>query len=200
MATGSIIVHEPDYSDIVRRPLEAAHCALVMVDIQEKLLPAILEKERLLRNAQLLVRLASIMNIPVVVTTQYTRGLGATVPEISSLLPDANVIDKLSFSCFGQDQFCSTIKALPKERNTLLVCGMETHICVLQTVMGALSRGYTVNIAADAVGSRTELNWKLGLDRMKDARAVISSTEMIIYELLRASGTPEFKEMLKYLK
>jgi nicotinamidase-related amidase len=200
MATGNIIVSETDYAGIARRPLEAAHCALAVIDIQEKLLPPIFEKERLLRNAQMLVRLANVMHLPVLVTTQYTRGLGAIVPEIASLLPDAKTIDKLSFGCFGHDEFCSAVKQLPRQRNTLLVCGMEAHICVMQTVLGALNRGYVVHVAADAISSRTELNWKLGLDRMNSAGTVISSTEMMIYELLGASGTPAFKEMLPHLK
>ena len=85
-------------------------------------------------------------------------------------------------------------------RNTLLLCGMETHICVMQTALGALNQGLNVHIAADAVSSRTELNWKLGLERMKEAGAVISSTEMMIYELMGRSGSSAFKEILPYLK
>lgn len=175
------------------------HCALLVIDIQEKLLPPIFEKDRLVRNSQLLVRLAKILSLPIVVTTQYSRGLGAVVPEIASLLPELQPLDKMEFGCFGNSEFCSNIASL-KERSTLLLCGMETHICVLQTAMGALNEGRSVHIAADAVSSRTELNWKLGLERMRDAGAVISSTEMMIYELLHKSGTPQFKEMLKYLK
>ncbi len=200
MATGSIVVTEPEYSEITRRPLKADHCALVVVDIQEKLLPPIFEKERLVRNSQLLIRLANILEIPALTTTQYARGLGSIVPEIAELLPHKDFMDKTTFGCFGSDQFCSAVKALPGKRNTLLVCGMETHICVMQTVMGALEKGYLVHVAADAVSSRTELNWKIGLERMRSAEAVISSTEMMIYELLRASNTPAFKEMLQYLK
>jgi nicotinamidase-related amidase len=200
MATGNIFVTEPDYAEIARRPLDPAQCALVVIDIQGKLLPPIFEKERLLRNSQLLVRLANILHLPVLVTTQYTRGLGSVVPEIASVLPDAKVIDKTSFSCFGDEGFCSTLKELPRQRKTLLVCGMEAHICVMQTVLGALSRQYMVHVPADAVSSRTELNWKIGLDRMKSAGAVISSTEMIIYELLGVSGSPAFKEMLPHLR
>lgn len=200
MATGNIIVTEPDYSDVARRPLNPQNCALVVIDIQQKLLPPMFEKDRLLRNAQLLIRLAGILHLPVVVTTQYARGLGSIVPEIASLLPEAKAIDKLAFGCFGHEEFCSAMKELPRQRKTLLVCGMETHICVMQTVLGALNRDYAVHVAADAVGSRTELNWKIGLDRMESAGAVISSTEMIIYELLGASGTPAFKAMLPFLK
>jgi len=189
-----------DAAEVSRRPLEAVRCALVVVDIQEKLLPPIFNKETLVKNSQLLVRLAKILSIPVMVTTQYTKGLGAVVPEIASLLTDVPAIDKLEFSCFGSDQFRRGLKSLPGNRNTALLCGMETHICVMQTALGALNEGYLVHVASDAVGSRAEWNWTIGLDRMKAAGAVISSTEMMMYELLRCSGTPQFKELLPYLK
>ena len=189
-----------DTGDIARRPLEADQCALVVVDIQEKLLPPIFNKEQLVRNSQLLVRLAKILSIPITLTTQYCKGLGATVPEIVSLLNGTQPIDKLEFGCFGSDAFRSALRALPGNRNTVLLCGMETHICVMQTALGALNQGYLVHVASDAVGSRAEWNWKVGLDRMRDAGAVISSTEMMMYELLRCSGTPAFKELLPYLK
>jgi nicotinamidase-related amidase len=189
-----------DATEVARRPLESNRCALVVVDIQEKLLPPIFNKETLVKNSQLLVRLAKILSIPVMVTTQYTKGLGAVVPEIASLLADVPPIDKLEFSCFGSDQFHSGLKSLPGNRNTVLLCGMEAHICVMQTALGALNEGYLVHVASDAVGSRAEWNWKIGLDRMKAAGAVISSTEMMMYELLRCSGTPQFKELLPYLK
>jgi nicotinamidase-related amidase len=187
------------YSEIARRPLQADDCVLAVIDIQERLLPPIQEKERLIRNSQLLIRLATILSLPVVVSTQYAKGLGPTVPAILSLLPDAKPVDKLEFGCFGNGEFCSAISVLAG-RNTLLLCGMETHICVMQTALGALNQGLNVHVAADAVGSRTELNWKLGLERMREAGAVISSTEMMTYELLGKSGSPAFKEMLQYIK
>ncbi len=189
-----------DYAEIALRPLIAEQCALIVVDMQEKLLPPIWEKERLVRNAQLLIRLAGILKIPAIVTTQYAKGLGNTVPEIASMLPETPAIDKLMFSCFGSDVFCSLLKRLPGQRTTVLLCGMETHICVMQTALGALRDGYLVHVASDAVSSRTELNWRVGLDRMRAAGAILSSTEMIIYELLRSSGAPAFREMLPYLK
>ena len=187
-------------SDIARRPLLPEECALLVIDIQEKLLPPIFNKDALVRNAQLLIRLANILELPTLVSTQYTRGLGPTVPEIASLLSLPHPIDKLEFSCFSNDQFCGSMKSLPGNRNTLLLCGMETHICVMQTALGALNRGFLVHVASDAVGSRTESNWSVGLKRMEAAGALISSTETIIYELLRASGTPAFKAMLPHLK
>ena len=198
--TGSIARIETDYEEMARRPLEADQCALIVVDMQEKLLPPIWEKERLLRNVQLLIRLAGILKIPALVTTQYAKGLGNTVPEIASMLPDSPPIDKLMFSCFGSDVFASLLKRLPGQRTTVLLCGMETHICVMQTALGALREGYLVHVASDAVSSRTELNWRIGLERMRAAGAILSSTEMMIYELLRSSGAPAFQELLPYLK
>lgn len=189
-----------DLTDIARQPLEVTQCALVVVDIQEKLLPPIFNKDALVKNSQLLIRLAKILSIPMMVTTQYKRGLGETVPEIASLLDGVSFVDKLEFSCFGSDTFRSGLKSLPGDRNTVLLCGMESHICVMQTALGALNEGYLVHVASDAVGSRAEWNWKIGLDRMKAAGAVISSTEMMMYELLRCSGTPQFKELLPHLK
>ena len=168
MSSGSMlgtIPVETDYAEMARRPLEAGQCALIVVDMQEKLLPPIWEKERLV-----------------------------------SMLPDTPSIDKLMFSCFGSDVFCSLLKRLPGQRTTILLCGMETHICVMQTALGALRDGYLVHVAADAVSSRTELNWRIGLDRMRAAGAIVSSTEMMIYELLRSSGAPAFREMLPHLK
>jgi nicotinamidase-related amidase len=191
---------DTEYAELARRPLEAEQCALIVVDMQEKLLPSIWEKERLVRNVQLLIRMAGILKIPALVTTQYAKGLGNTVPDIASLLPGSPPIDKLMFSCFGSDVFCSLLKRLPGPRTTVLLCGMETHICVMQTAMGALREGYLVHVASDAVSSRAELNWRVGLDRMRAAGAILSSTEMMIYELLRSSGAPAFRELLPYLK
>jgi len=199
-ALGNVSTVVADYAETARRPLEADQCALIVVDIQEKLLPPIWEKERFVRNAQLLIRLAGILKIPTLATTQYSKGLGNTVPEIASLLPDTPTLDKLTFSCFGSDVFCSLLKRLPGPRTTVLLCGMETHICVMQTALGALREGYLVHVASDAVSSRTEMNWRIGLERMRAAGAILSSTEMMIYELLRSSGAPAFKELLPYLK
>lgn len=199
--------------EAARRALDPTECALIVIDIQEKLLPPIFERERVVKNSQLLIRAAGILNIPTIATTQYAKGLGETVSEVKSLLPN-EPIDKQMFSCFGSDAFCSALKGVPHvsrglrdvglrvlgKRNTLLLCGMESHICVAQTALAALREGHLVHVASDAVSSRTEWNWKVGLDRMRAAGAVISSTEMIIYELLRSSGTEEFKKMLGYLK
>src|ERR1700720_392796 len=199
-AIGNVSTLTTEYSEIARRPLEANLCTLVVIDIQEKLLPPIFQKEQLIKNSQLLIRLAGILKMPILMTTQYAKGLGGTVSDIASLLPETEAIDKQMFSCFGSDVFCSLLKRLPGNRNTLLLCGMERHICVTQTALAALREGYIVHVASDAVSSRTEWNWKIGLERMRAAGAVISSTEMMIYEMLRSSDAPAFKELLPYLK
>jgi nicotinamidase-related amidase len=189
-----------DYAEVVRQPLEAERCALLVVDIQEKLLPPIFQKEQLVRNSKLLIRAADALKIPAIMSTQYSRGLGKTVPEVASLLPQTEAIDKDQFSCFGSEVFCTLLKRLPGNRNTLLLCGMESHICVTQTALAALREGYLVHVPSDAVSSRTEWNWKIGLERMRAAGAVISSTEMMIYELMRSSSSPAFKALLPHLK
>src|SRR5579859_3951828 len=189
-----------DYAEMARRPLEADQCALIVIDIQQKLLPPIFQKEQLVHNSQLLIRAAGILKIPALVSTQYAKGLGGTVPEVASLLAGTEAADKTLFSCFGSEVFCSLLKRLPGQRTTLLLYGMESHICVTQTALAALRDGYLVHVASDAVSSRSEWNWKIGLDRMRAAGAVISSTEMMIYELMRASSSAAFRELLPHLK
>src|SRR5208283_243769 len=196
----STVAASTNSAEAARRPLDAAQCALIVVDIQEKLLPHIFNKENVVKNSQLLIRLARTLSIPAMVATQYSKGLGATVPEIAALLACVRTIDRLEFGCFGNEEFSSGLKKLPGNRNTVLLCGVEAHICVTQTALGALNGGYLVHVASDAVGSRSEWNWKIGLDLMRFVFAVISSTEMMMYELLRCSGTPQFKELLPYIK
>jgi len=197
---GTITPETSDYAEIARRPLNPDQCALIVIDIQEKLLAPIFEKERLVRNSQLLIRLAGILKIPTLLSTQYSKGLGNTIPEVASLLPEARPVEKVAFSCFGSDVFCSAVKRLPGNRNTLVLCGMESHICVAQTALAALRQGYLVHVASDAVSSRTEWNWKVGLERMRSAGAIISSTEMVVYEALGSAGTSDFKAMLQYIR
>ncbi|MCU1296594.1 MAG: isochorismatase hydrolase [Acidobacteriaceae bacterium] len=199
-ALGNITPLSSDTAEMARRSLDANHCALLVVDIQERLLPPIFQKEQLVKNSQLLIRAAGILKIPVLATTQYAKGLGSTVPEIASLLPETEPIDKQTFSCFGSDAFCSMLKRLRGNRTTVLLCGMESHICVMQTALGALREGYMVHVASDAVSSRTEWNWKIGLNRMAAAGAIISSTETMVYELMKSSGSQAFKELLPHLK
>jgi len=180
--------------------LKSEELVILVIDPQEKLHPKIFEHERVTRNCNLLIHLAQVTGIPLVVTTQYEKGLGGIVDEIKSVLPDMGFIDKVEFGCFNNQVFAERIKDLGSSRNTLILCGIESHICVTQTALGALEKGYIVHVASDAVSSRTAWNWQVGLDRMKESGATISSTEMIIYEVLGRSDSPEFKAMLPHLR
>jgi nicotinamidase-related amidase len=172
--------------------------ALVVVDLQAKLVPAIHDRARILQNSALLLRLARILQIPTLLTSQYRKGLGPVLPEIQELAPEAPLLDKTSFGCFGDAGFTQALQSI--DRRQLLVCGVEAHICVAQTVLAGLERGYTVHVVSDAVGARTAENRAIGLARMERQGAVLSSAEMAIYELLGRSDAPAFKEMLPYLK
>jgi nicotinamidase-related amidase len=179
--------------------LEKQRTALVVVDLQQKLFPAIAESGRVLQNSLLLLRLARVLELPVLLTTQYSKGLGPTLPEVLAEAPGVEPLDKVSFGCFGSEAFPARLGALDG-RDQLLVAGIESHICVAQTVLGALERGYAVHVAGDAVGSRTEANRQIGLSRMERAGAWISSAEMAAYELLARSDGRAFKLMLPYFK
>ena len=179
--------------------LDPKRVVLVVVDLQEKLLPAIHERERILRNSLLLLRLAHVLEFPVILTTQYRKGLGAIVPEVTLAAPAIAPLDKVAFGCFGSAEFEARIAQFAG-RDQLLVAGIESHICVAQTVLGALTKAFTVHVAADAVGSRTAENRAIGLRRMEAAGAVVTSTEMAIYELLGRSDADAFKAMLPHLR
>jgi len=172
---------------------------LVVVDLQTKLVPAVVDHERLVKNGVLLLRLARALELPVVLTTQYRKGLGPALPEVLAEAPGIEPVDKVSFGCFGDERFRDRLRSLAG-RDQLLVAGVESHICVAQTVLGALETGYQVHVASDAVSSRSEDNHRVGLARMERAGALLSSTEMAAYELLERSDGEAFKKMLPYFK
>lgn len=179
--------------------LQQERVLLLVVDLQQKLMPAIFERERVQRNAVLLLRLAETLQLPAVLTTQYAAGLGPTVPEVLAAAPGHEPVDKTSFGCFGSAEFLERLNG-HQGRDQLLVAGVESHVCVTQTVLAALGRGFQVHVAADATSSRREADWRLGLRRMEHAGAVVSSAEMATYELLGRADTPEFKRLLPYLR
>ncbi|MEO8362057.1 MAG: hydrolase [Vicinamibacteria bacterium] len=178
--------------------LTSANAALVVVDLQERLVPAIHEHDRVISNSQLMLRAATVLDLPVFATTQYKKGLGSTCAAIAELLGAIEPIDKMSFSCFGSPEFSQALEA--STRRTLILCGVEAHICVLQTGLDALARGYDVHVMTDAVSSRNPQNAELGRRRLEACGAVMSCTEMAIYEMLGVSGTPAFKAMLPSFK
>jgi nicotinamidase-related amidase len=182
-----------------RKLIQPSSTALVVIDLQEKLLPAIHGREEIVENTQKLLHLARALGLKTLVTTQYRKGLGEIVPEIQDLLGSA-AQDKVSFGCLGDDPFRKTLGETLPPGGALLLAGVESHICVMQSALGALDQGYDVHIVSDAIGSRSPANRDLGIERMRDAGAIITSTEMAIYELLSNSRRPEFKQMLPYLK
>lgn len=178
--------------------LDANNAALLIIDIQERLAAVMDKKDLVVRNTLHLVELAKMQSIPVVVTEQYPRGLGKTLPEIVSALPAYLPIEKVSFNCCGEASFNEQIKRLGKKK--LIVTGMETHICVLQTSLGLLQAGFDVHLVTDAVCSRTKANWRAGLEFIRDAGGVITCTETVLFQLLGVAGTPEFKAISNRIK
>ncbi|GAB4139866.1 MAG: hydrolase [Planctomycetaceae bacterium] len=168
---------------------------LLIVDVQEKLIPHIPVAETLIENCSKLMRAADVLSVPITATEQYPRGLGNTVAEIRDLLPSDNVIpEKLRFSC-AECLNWGTAGGPENDRFQIVVAGMEAHVCVQQTVLDLLANGYRVFVSADAVASRNKVDWKFALQRMADNGATITTTEAILFEWCEVAGTPEFKQI-----
>jgi nicotinamidase-related amidase len=171
--------------------LDRDSAALLVVDIQERLAAVMAEREQVVVNAGHLIAAAKLLGVPVVHTEQYPKGLGPTVPELRAALEPAAAVEKMTFDCCGEPSFAPALGQTG--RSTVIVCGMETHICVLQTVLGLLADGKTVHVAADAVCSRNPENARTALELMRAAGAVVTCTETVMFQLLVRAGTPEFK-------
>jgi len=171
--------------------------ALLIIDIQEKILKVINESELVVENSIKLIKGFQIFKLPVLYTEQYPKGLGPTVIEIKEVLGTSATV-KTTFSCSGADNLFPTL--INSDIKQLVVCGIETHVCVQQTVMDLLENGFQVNVAADAVSSRRDLDHKIALDRMNKLGAEITTTESILFEILEKSGTEEFKAISNLVK
>jgi nicotinamidase-related amidase len=174
--------------------LRRSSTLLVVVDAQEAFRPAVLDFDRVVHNAAVLVRGARILGVPVVVTEQYPKGLGRTVPEVAEHLNGVEPIEKVCFSAAAADGFDTG------GRTQALVCGIESHVCVSQTVHDLLHRGLEVHVARDAVSSRSEENREVGLHKMERAGALVTSVETALFELLGAAGSDEFKAVQGLVK
>jgi nicotinamidase-related amidase len=172
--------------------------ALVLIDVQEKLVPAMHNKEALLDNLKKMVQGARILGLPILLTEQNPAGLGPTVPEIAELLPDEKPVSKFSFSSCGTEQFIEELKAV--KRQNILIVGMEAHVCVYQTAADLVNLNYDVQVVADAVASRTLENKQIGLQKSKAAGAGITSTEIALFELVKIAKGDKFKEIIKIVK
>ncbi|MDG4474718.1 isochorismatase family protein [Thiovibrio frasassiensis] len=180
--------------------LAPEQCALLVVDIQERMMQAIPARDEVVKNAALLMKAANILGVPILATTQYAARIGALLPEIQAELAGVIPLDKLEFGCFANGPIGAAAKRLPKEINTIVVCGVETHICIYQTVAGGLLQGYRMWVPADGVASRVEKNYATGLARISEIGGIVANTEMIIYEWLQKAGTPAFKAILPFIK
>jgi nicotinamidase-related amidase len=171
---------------------------LIIIDIQGNLAQAMFDKENIFDNAVKLIKGFKILNIPLVVTEQIPQKLGKTIPQIAAELDGINPIAKESFSCWNENKFKEQLEALGRRHAVLL--GIETHVCVYQTALDLTSNGYNVHLVSDAVSSRTPENRQIGIDAMKSAGAYITSTEMVLFELLRTAADPKAKELFKIVK
>ncbi|CCQ74395.1 hydrolase [Magnetospira sp. QH-2] len=172
--------------------------ALLVIDIQERLLPTMSDPTSVVENGAKLITAAGLLGVPKLISEQYPKGLGPTVPAITNVLGDAEVRNKISFSC-GRDQgWSEAFTAL--DRSQAIVIGIEAHVCVMQTVADLLDSGVAVFLVADAVSSRRPENHRLACERMARAGAQVVSTEMVLFEWLREAGTPVFKDIQKLLK
>lgn len=169
----------------------------MVVDIQERIVPAMLEGQTVIHNTNILLTLCNKLNIPLIVTEQYPKGLGKTVSEVSDNLGDIAVYEKITYTGYTDD-VKNVLKKLGKKK--VIIAGMETHVCVLQTTRDLLADGYQVFVLGDAVCSRTKENYQNGLSLMSAMGAVVTNTETVVFDILKQAGTPLFKEMSKLVK
>ena len=179
--------------------IDPAGSALVVIDLQERLVPAMSDFEPCAKNAELLINGAGALRLDVIATEQYPKGLGTTLPRFRELLPEnAPVIAKTGFSVFEEPAFRTALAA--RSRRTLVFCGIESHVCVLQSVLDALDRGFEVLLAADAVASRRTADRDLALQAVRAAGATVVSAEAILFMMLRDAKNPAFKAVSKLVK
>lgn len=170
----------------------------LIIDVQERLLPAMWEKETLLKNCLTLVQGLVELQLPLVVTQQYTKGLGETVAEIRSVIPDFLYIEKRDFSCCDEPLVIEKLKQTGAQN--VIICGIESHVCVLQTAVDLKEAGFNPIVVMDAVSSRTAENRELSKERFRFEGIMMTSVESVLFELTRSSAAPEFKAISKLVK
>ncbi len=178
--------------------LRSGAVALVVIDMQTPFVNSVFDPPIVKSKVIKLVNGCKMLNVPIIGTTQYANRMGDIIPELRHLLPSSPAHDKMEFDCCGSEPFLEAVSATGATQ--ILLCGVETHICVCQTALGLLIRGYQVHVATDAVSSRSELDYKIGLDKMTESGVISSCVEMALYEILQAAGSPVFKEVLAIIK
>ena len=172
--------------------------ALIIIDVQEKLFEKVEDKDRIADNICRLIRFANILGIPIILTEQYPEGLGPTIERIRDLIPNVKPIEKIEFSCMASREFRRRLSEINVKN--LVLTGIEAHICVAQTAIEAITSGYKVYVVYDAISSRHREDKAIAIERMKQHGVYMVTSEMLMYEVLRSAGTPEFKEILKLVR
>lgn len=174
--------------------LTPQNAVLVVVDVQEKLMAAMPRRADTVAGVDKLLRAARVLSLPSIVTLQYVKGLGPLCPELAEAAQGATTFEKMTFSCFGAEAFARAINNLRRQR--IILCGVETHVCVQQTAIDLMNAGHFVYVCTDAVCSRRDSDRDMALERLRDCGAVITTVESAVYEMLRQAGTVEFKACL----
>lgn len=178
--------------------LSVENTLLVVIDLQERLMPIINDTEKLENKCEIFIKGCRLLDISILTTQQYTKGLGETIPSIKNALGDFEPIEKIAFSCYGDPGFVKKLHEIGK--NDILIVGIEAHICVQQTVLEMLDNGYNVYVIADCIGSRIETDREYALERMKQAGAVLTTAESMLFELLKTADHPKRKEISHLVK
>ncbi len=175
--------------------INSKQSALVIVDVQERLVPVIHQRDKLIARIRWLGEIANELDIPVLVTEQYPKGLGISVDALAGVIENSRVIEKLHFSAMQEPNFCTALKEL--QRQQIILMGMEAHVCILQTALDLMSEGHDVFVVEDAVGSRRDSDKQTALARLRQNGVVVITTEMAAYEWLHRSGTDQFRHITK---
>jgi nicotinamidase-related amidase len=178
--------------------LSAGKSVLLVVDVQERLAPSIAAGDEVTARVAKLVRGARLFGVPVLASEQYPKGLGRTVPAILDLLEPGEVVEKIHFSCADEPGFVARLRGL--DRPQVVVCGMEAHVCVLQTALGVLEAGFDVFLASDAAGSRAPENRAAAIERMRAEGVRVATAEMVLFEWIHRADVPRFKDALSLIK
>ena len=179
--------------------LRPADCCLHIIDPQKNLMTQIYEAERVTRVIKFVITCAGLLKIPALANTQYLKGLGPYVDELEEMMGEIPRPDKVEFGAYNNGETQSIVDSLAGSITTIIMVGVETHICIYQSAVGVLQRGLTPWIVADGTSSRSLENHKLGLERLRQMGAIVGPAEMLIYELLGKAGTPQFKELLPHI-
>lgn len=181
--------------------LDRARAQLLVVDVQDRLLPAMHEGEAMVERCAVLMQAAQRLGIPVTVSEQYRKGLGATVARLDNVKGGAVVLEKMHFSCAANPAIAAHVEGFARSgRSQVVICGIEAHVCVTQSALGFKAMGLPVTVVADAVTSRRPDSVRLAFDRLSAAGVTLANTEMAVFEWLHQAGTPEFKDLAKLIK